>query len=135
MDYKTAIQYMRNYFKTGWESATPILWGFDDPQAPPSNATWVRFNILHSDGRQITMGSPASNRFERIGIITIQVFSPIGNYAVDAVEKATAALKLYEGVENNGIFYYDAYCREIGNDGQGWNQINVIVTFRYEEIT
>jgi hypothetical protein len=81
------------------------------------------------------MGSPSSNRFERQGIITIQVFTKQGENSVPAITLANEILKLYEGVENSGILYYDAFVKEIGDDGRGWYQINVLTGFKYSEIT
>jgi len=134
LTYSQAIGAMRDYFDTQWGSTTPIIWGSDDPTEKP-NTTWVRFNIRHSDGFQATMGSPGSNRFDRVGVLTIQVFSPENQLGTDAVDKSTTILDLYSGLNDNGIEYYDAIVREIGNDGYGWYQINVVMTFRYEQIT
>ena len=135
MDYSQAVIAMQGYFNTGWASATPIIWGDDDNSEIPDENPWVRFNIRHSDGFQATAGAPSANRFERIGIITVQIFTRQGDYAVTARGLATSALKLYEGVENSGILYYDAAVREIGNDGRGWHQINVLTSFKYSEVT
>lgn len=134
MDYSEAINAMRGYFEQEWAELTPVAWGSDDVYQPDTK-TWVRFNILHNDGFQASTGSPDSNRFHRFGVVTIQIFARQGDYGRDAVEKATAALKVYEFVQNNAIHYYDATIKEVGNDGNGWHQINVLTKFRYEEIT
>lgn len=135
MDYKTARHAMQGYFNTGWASATPIVWGNDSTYEPEEGTSWVRFNITHSAGFQSTMGDPSNNRFERQGIITVQIFSPQGEYGETASDLATNALKLYEGTVDNGIYYFDAYANDIGNDGNGWHQVNVLTSFRYNEIT
>jgi hypothetical protein len=132
MDYKTATTAMRKYFNDNFTSCTIVL---PDMVFDNSADSWVRFNILHSAGYQATMGSPSSNRFERQGIITIQVFTKQGENSVPAITLANEILKLYEGVENSGILYYDAFVKEIGDDGRGWYQINVLTGFKYSEIT
>jgi hypothetical protein len=131
MDFKTATIAMRKYFSdnfTGCQIAIP-------DQAKEYTTSWCRFNILHSTGYQASMGSPTANRFERQGIITIQIFIPQGDNTVTATDFATTILKLYEGVENSGVLYYNAYAKEVGNDGRGWYQINVLTEFKYSEIT
>jgi len=125
---------MRSYFDTGWNDETVIVWG-DDNQYQPDSDPWVRFNILHNDGLQATIGSPGNNRFDRFGVITVQIFVRQGDYGIKARELATKALKLYEGVQDNDIIYSNAFVREVGNDGRGWQQINALINFRYEEIT
>lgn len=132
MDFKTATVAMKKYFNDNFTTCPIVL---PDMVAEYTDTPWVRFNILHASGYQATMGNPSGNRFERIGIITVQIFVPQGNNAVTATEIATTILKLYEGVENSGILYSNAYAKEVGNDGRGWYQINVLTEFKYSEIT
>jgi hypothetical protein len=132
MDFKTATIAMRKYFN---DNFTTCAIAIPDMVAEFTDVPWVRFNILHANGYQATMGSPASNRFERIGLITVQIFVPQGDNSVTATNIATEILKLYEGVEDSGILYSNAYAKEVGNDGRGWYQINVLTEFKYSEIT
>lgn len=133
--YSAAITAMTSFFNTGWAGATTVIWGEDDNNAIPDTDTWVRFNIKHFDGAQITMGAPTSNRFEQKGTIIIQIFQKEGNFGLDAQAKASAVLDLYQGADSGGIHYYNARVREVGNDDNGWYQINVLADFRYEQLT
>lgn len=132
MDFKTATIAMRKYFNDNF-TGCPIA--LPDAVKEYTNTPWCRFNVLHSTGYQATMGSPTANRFERQGIITIQIFVPQGDNTVTATDFANTILKLYEGVENSGVLYYNAYAKEVGNDRRGWYQINVLTEFKYSEIT
>lgn len=134
-DYATAVAAMQNYFATAWGETTPVFFDDDEKQDLPTTGTWVRFNIRHNTGFQKTMGAPGANRFERGGLITIQVFSKSGNFAIDPVTYVNTILTLYSGLTNSDITYFDATPREIGNDIRGWYQINVVIAFRYDEIT
>ena len=125
---------MRKYFNDNYDT-TPIVLPDSVDDTTSRTTAWVRFNILHTDGFQASMGSLGNNRFERRGIITVQIFTPQGDNTVTATNLADEILKLYEGVENNGIIYFDAYAKEVGNDGRGWYQINILTNFKYEEIT
>ena len=135
MDYKTAFTAMQGYFNTSWDNETLVIWGDDDNSEIPDIIPWVRFNVRHASGFQATAGSPSNNRFERLGIVTIQIFTRQGNLQISSRDLADKALKIYEGVYNSGILYFDATVREIGQDGRGWHQVNVLTSFRYSEIT
>lgn len=132
-DYTTAWLSIADYFKTAWGGAVPLF--LDDDAATPDTNTWARLNIRHTDGEQATMGAPGSNRFRRFGIVTVQIFQKQGSYGIAGRELAENALAIFAGIENDAITYYNGSVREIGNDGRGWYQINVITEFRYDEIT
>lgn len=136
MNFNEAEAEIRKFFDTAWADLTPVAWP-DSRYDPPSNdQTWVRFNCRENDGFQSSIGSPGSNRFRHFGIVTIQIFQPQGQGSVDAREKATAALAVFMGQETtNGIHFYNVQAAQVGNDGNGFYQINVLASFRYDEIT
>lgn len=134
-DYTTAVSLMQSYFKTQWNDATLVLFDDDADETPNDGSTWVRYVIRHDQGGQASIGSPSNNRFRSTGILIISVFAKKGQYAIDAREKAEDIKEIYDGLENSGIFYYNASVREIGSDGRGWFQINVVVSFRYDNFT
>jgi hypothetical protein len=65
----------------------------------------------------------------------VQIFQKQGSYGIAARELAENALALFTGIDNSSISYYNGTIREVGNDGRGWYQINVVTEFRYDEIT
>lgn len=132
-DYTSAWLSIADYIKTGWGGAVPMF--LDDDPATPTTDEFARLNIRHNDGEQSSMGAPGNNRFRRFGVVTVQIFQKQGKFGADARELAENALALFAGIENSGITYYNSSVREIGNDGRGWYQINVITEFRYDEIT
>jgi len=135
MNVSDGINTMRGFFSTQWASATPVLWGADDPSAIPNDNEWVRFNILFNEGPQATMGDPGNNRFRRFGNITVQIFQKEGKYGVRAKELAKDVMAIYTGTTDSDIIYRDPILREVGNDGNGWHQVNVIIGFQFDEIT
>jgi hypothetical protein len=138
MNFNEAEAEIRAFFEDAWGGAspiTPIQWP-DVKKPVPDAQTWVRFTCQETDGRQASIGSPGSNRFRHFGLITIQIFQPEGQASKDARTKATTALGAFMGAKTDGgIYFYDAYARQVGNDGNGFYQINVIVPFYYDEIT
>lgn len=135
MNFSDAEAEIRDFFDTGWAALTTIAWP-DDKFDPPDDATWVRFDCRENDGTQASIGAPGNNRFRHFGVVTIQVFAPRGDASIDARAKATAALAIFMGLETaNDIHFFDVQARQIGHDEQGWYQINVLASFRYDEIT
>lgn len=140
MNFVNAEKEIRQFFNTAWITAYPsntpeIAWP-DVDFTIPDNETWVRFNCQESDGRQVSIGSPGSNRFRQFGIVTIQIFQPQGQGSADARAKAQTALEAFKGgVTDGGVHFYNVFGRQVGNDENGFYQINVVVGFWYDDIT
>ncbi len=136
MNFIEAEAEIRKFFADAWDAvATPIAWP-DVKFAIPDNKNWVRFTCQENDGEQVSMGSPGSNRFRHYGVVTIQVFQPQDRGSKDARQLATDALGVFMGAQTtNGVIFYDVAGRQIGNDGNGFYQINVVASFYYDEIT
>jgi len=134
MNFNEAEAEIRAFFATAWGATTEVAYPDLPFEAP--NATWVRFDCRENSGNQASMGSPGSNRFRHFGIVTIQIFQPQGQSSKDARTQATAALSAFMGANTtNNIHFYDVHAKQIGNDGYGYYQINVMALFRYDQIT
>ncbi len=133
MNFEQAEAAVRAYFNTNWNGLTPIAWP-DLPFTPPI-ATWVRFSMKHNDGFQASMGNPSGNRFRRVGMVFIQVFQPKGQASTDARKKADTAADIF--IDNNlsGIIFKNVNALDIGADGNGFYQWNVLAEFQYDRIT
>ncbi|MFN9301736.1 MAG: phage tail terminator-like protein [Candidatus Kapaibacterium sp.] len=135
MNFKEAEAELRFFFNTAWAGETAIAWP-DTEFEPPSKETWVRFDCRENDGFQAGFGSPNNNRFRHTGIVTIQVFQPSGKASVEARDIATQAIAVFMGQTTaNGIMFKNVQARQIGNDGNGYYQINVLAEFFYDEYT
>lgn len=136
MSYESAVATIRKAFKDVWGTTTKVAYDdVPDKEIPPSPAsTWVRLNIAHVDGYQASIGSPSSNKFRREGLINGQIFQPQGQGSLDARKKADLIIAIFQGKQISGITFYDVQAREIGNDGAGWYQINVLSKFYYDVI-
>ena len=133
MSYEARVKEIVAYFASEWASATPVAYP-DVPFSVPDGKTWVRLNVSHYDGYQASIGAPSANRMRRIGLVTVQVFCPQGKGGLDALKKADLAISSFQGANLDGIVFYDVHMKDIGNDGSGWYQVNVLATFRYDEI-
>jgi hypothetical protein len=133
--YKEATIAMIKYFETQWDSETPIILGNDDPRDTPDDSSFVRFNINHTTGNQASIGAPGANLFRNFGLIVIQVFNPQSNYGINVRDLSNDIIDFYKGTVDSDIHYYNARINEVGNDGNGFNQNNVVVEFYYDNIT
>jgi hypothetical protein len=133
MNYENATKAIRSFFAAKWGSTTKVAYD-DVPFDIPDNETWVRFNIKHVDGYQASIGAPSHNRQRREGFIIAQVFQPQGKGSLDARKKADLIVGHFFNAQTSGIIFHDVHAKEIGNDGAGWYQINVLIKFRYDHI-
>lgn len=133
MNYELATKTIRSFFATRWGSTTKVA--YDDTEFTiPDDETWVRFNIKHVDGYQASIGAPTNNRQRREGFVIVQVFQPQGQGSLDARKKADLVIGHFLNQKVSGILFYDVHAKEIGNDGAGWYQINVLIKFRYDNL-
>lgn len=120
-------------FVTGWGNRTPITLE-NERYSPALDTAWVRLTVRHQIGVQESLGSVGNRRFLRAGIIFLQIFTPLeaGMRAADGhVDFARGVL---EGVTlTTGIRLYGASSQEIGAE-DGWYQVNLEVSFEYEEV-
>lgn len=133
MNFSDATKAMRSYFHGEWGGLTPVAYD-DVPFEKPDEEPWVRFTIRHNEGYQASIGNPGSNRHRREGVIFAQVFTPEGNASKNAREFADTIMSMFIGVNHEGIHFHNVVPREIGNDGLGWYQINVSISFWYDQI-
>lgn len=107
----------------------------DRPGEPPTNGTgWARVNIQHNLGAQSTISNPIGNNlFRRDGLLTVQIFAPIGKGLSQADALAKVALDAFEGKSTpNGVWFRKVRMREIGPD-KSWFNVNVYAEFNYDE--
>lgn len=135
MDIESAYAEIVAFFDNGYADASPVSYP-DIEFTPPNNETYAVFNCQEVGGTQASTGAPSNNRFRHFGIVTVQIFQPSGSGSKDAREKAKAALAVFMGKKTtNGIIFSDVAANTIGNDGNGFYQINVTTAFRYDQIT
>lgn len=136
MNFSQAEAAMRAWFAGVWETPETISWP-DLKFTTPNDQIWARFDCKETDGSQVSMGSPNSNRFRQFGILTIQIFQPEDQGSTEARSKAADVLTALKGTQTaaDGVTFFDVSGRQVGNDGNGFYQINVVASFYYDEIT
>lgn len=132
----TAREAMLQRFLDNWTGTDLANVTFDGEQfVKPSNQAWVRVSIRHNASQQETLGGTGARKFMRSGLLFVQVFTPVGQTAVNAgIALAQEARTIYEGVHfsGNDIRFLSPIIREIGPEGAHY-LINVECPFNYDE--
>lgn len=146
MSYETSRNEIQALFNVAWlanagtvvgGTVPPILWdGLDAGSPPPVTAPHARFFCRHTDGKQGSLGGIGARQFDRMGLVTVQVFVPltISRALLLSGNLAKIARDAYEGVGTaSGIWFRNVKLREIGPD-RGLYQTNVTAEFEYVEV-
>lgn len=127
--WDSAFQAIIDHWRLGWVTApgvprTPVHYP-NAPFEPPSGAPWARLTILPGEGQRMSLGGGASRLRRWVGVVTIQVFVPLGtgDAAITALCDA-AALLLDETklLASGPIRFGTPSMRVIGRDGSWWQQ-------------
>lgn len=143
---KNARDEITELFNQAW-SADPIsrdvrVFYDDVPQDLPISDTgtrnpppWARVTIRHNAGSQSSLaGQDGKRRWERSGVVTVQLFTPYGTGLSLADDLAMIVLGAFEGkATRSHVWFRNARPVEIGQDG-AWFQTNVIAEFTYDEV-
>ncbi len=132
-------------FKTQWDAYTPAVVpggvvpvvyyeGIGKPDRPDPTLAWAQTTIRHASGSQATLSDSAGKRrFEKIGLVTVQVFAPLTSGVAFGGELAKVAKAAFEGRSTaSGVWFRNVRIVEVGLDGP-WYQWNVVGEFRYDE--
>ncbi len=134
--YAEAVDVILGLFKTVWDTSGHIaLYENVAGDIPTAVAPWARVTLRNVDGRQGSLaGALGVQRFDRDGLLTVQIFVPAGEGLSEAHTLSKIVADAYEGVAgDNGIWFRNVRVNEIGPDGD-WFQTNVLVDFTYDEI-
>lgn len=101
----------------------------------PSGPLWSRVTIRHADApdTSLTGALGGRKRHTNIGVLTVQVFGPIGDgstVAYDAAEVLTTALRRSNDI---AVWFRRVRINEVGPRGTHM-QINVLADFSYDDV-
>jgi hypothetical protein len=127
------------HFLTGWNlipSPVPPV-AYDDNKAPPTADEWARVSTIFGNLDQQTFAGTGNRRFNRSGILTVQVFTSFAR-TTDKSGRADIIVQrvidTFEGERTaGGIWFRGVTDSDVGKDGAWW-QTNVTVRFEYQQI-
>ena len=105
------------------------------PDADGNLPAWARITVAHTGGTQGSLSDQnGMRRWTRTGIVTVQIFTPIGTGLSLADELSMIAVAAFEGKSTpSNIWFRNVSNKEIGTDGE-WFQTNVSAEFTYDEV-
>lgn len=156
LDVVTASEEIKALFWQYWTANAPAVNGGEVPlvvwenaqegEEPPKHRPWARVTVQHAGGGQHSLGETGARRFERTGIASVQVFTPLGKGVTLGHRLTKIALDAFEGKSTpGGVWFRDCRVREVGRtellDGHKalkvldpWDQTNVVCPFTYDEV-
>lgn len=102
-----------------------------DPPNPLSK--WARVNVQFNDGNQSSLGKIGNRRFTKLGLLFVQIFTPINKGTDENDSLANSSANLFDGVRIQDLWLYNGRIKTIGSADEYYQQ-NVIVEFEFEEI-
>jgi hypothetical protein len=115
---------------TEWDDRTPYTFDNRDFDAP--NEDWCRVTVRNQESNQETLGRVTNRRYLRRGVLFVQIFTLVGTGTLLSDGHVQRVREIFEGVSFDGLRFFDAVHREIGQDGKFY-QANVVCAFDYEE--
>ena len=111
---------------------------YDNKEKSPrdTEASWIRVNLMFTFGEQETLGGSGNRRFLKNGILSIQIFTPLGKGMQLSDYLSDQIIKFLEGGEtatNKIPFNNVSPPNDFGNMGV-WNQVAINSAFFYENI-
>lgn len=141
LTYAEARDEIHALFKVAWdagvETAGQAVLYTDSKTVVPKTVDgdsnpdlWARITVQHSSGSNGAIGNIL---FDRFGVVTVQVFTPLGTGLSigDNVYKIVG--DAYEGKTTpGGVWFRNVSVNEIGPEGE-WYQTNITADFEYNE--
>lgn len=156
LSYEAARDEIFTMFMEAWTQGTPPLnggslfpvhWmGLEESSAPNADLTYAAVYLSHlPDPRQTLTGGAGTVRYERRGLLTVQLHVPIddGQALRLGPKLAKIIVDAYEGKHSpSGVWFRNVRIQEIGTASGGLAtqrsseryQINVYAEFIYDEI-
>lgn len=130
-------------FADGWAAAypspaTPPPVAYPDRRfdVPADNTPWVRLQFQHRRGTQVTIQSPGNRRFRAWGVLTVEIYAPLGDGLTTSQQIGDTLLSIFEGQTTGPdavIFRQVTPPVDHGPSG-AWNLSKVVINFEYDRI-
>lgn len=135
MTFKEASDELLTVMKTATDPLSiPVHWDNVHTKRSDQEAPFIVVMVRHVAGRQETLGHQGCRSFERVGLLTAEIYTPIGKGLSESYDIAKNIIDAYEGQSTpKGIWFRNAGIRENGRDGEFYKMM-VSVEFTYSEV-
>ena len=127
-----ALSAVYTRFRTLWGIRTDIATVNVKFDTENRDLEWVRLSVTPSQNYQQTLGGKGTRKFQRTGIITVQIFVPIQTNILVSTSLSDEVLSIFEGEKFNGVVCNNSNVTPIGRDGK-WYQTNVNIDYNFIE--
>lgn len=115
----------------------PVSYPDTSTNVPPEGAPtpWAKVELTHVDGGQATLACVEGvRRWERVGLLLIQIFAPMGQGNTVTYALAQSVATAYAKAKPpGGAFFRNHRLRDAGISG-AYSQVNFILDFYYEQL-
>lgn len=95
---------------------------------------WARVVMRHEFGGQSSLGDASTGaRYERLGTVFLQIFTPRGQGLRISDQLVILAKKAFDLAPPGGVAFRNVRDREVGPDGSFF-QVLVLASFMYDEV-
>jgi hypothetical protein len=135
MNHEEAARQIRERFHRKVEGPQSLF--VEYPNAPVSapqprnDKMWARFSVVWGESFQADLGTNTRDR--HVGMMVIQIFSPIGLGDGDAIKLADVIKQNFRKTKVSGITWRTPSLGTVGRDEQWW-QTNVSCPFYFDEL-
>lgn len=127
-----AQQTITSTFSDGWDSS--VAHAFENEKFDTENlAEYALVVVRHIPGGQHTLGQTGHRVYRRRGLVVVQIFTERDTGTARANALAAAAGALFEGKTIDQVAFTDANVVEVG-PSEKWHQVNVTISFTYDEV-
>jgi len=99
---------------------------------PKPAEKYVRVTVKFNVGSQHTLGRKGNRKFVKLGLLFIQIFTPINTGTNENDILANDSLELFDGESLGRLWFYNGRIETGANDGVYYQQ-NVVVEFEFED--
>jgi hypothetical protein len=122
-------------FESQWRALQPnIPYAYDNQGEADfitRGAAWVRVTVLPGTSTQVAMGTV--RRWRRLGIVTVQIFTPAGSGTGLATQLADTVRDIFEGFTISGIIFRATSLTRVEVDA-AWMQHNADTPYQADEL-
>ena len=127
----TARESIYQHFVTGWGSTSAFTFDGED-FTPPESDPWVRLVVRHAASQQASLGGLGNRKFDRAGLVIVQVFTPLDQGAAAADVLVEKVMEIFEGKTIDLIRFVSVTPQEIG-PLEAWFQAGADCPFEWTE--
>lgn len=116
---------------TSLPSDSPLTYDNLNFDPPDDGSVWARLTIQNLNGDRAALGK-GMTLFRREGLVTIQIFVPIGSSTFVADQLSDSIAEAFEDAAAVGnIWFRNTTMREVGPDGT-FHQVNIVTQYVYD---